>query len=663
MIHRIFLIVLLVVLGNIGVIPISHAADSGSVVLSSLTPQVPRATDTVRLSGQIVNSSSTNWSDVSIDIRIGSSALLGRFQLNEWLKGQERTTRVVTTISVGAVPAGMTRQWSAAIPAKNLGLALTAKAQGVYPLLIDSTTAVTPTRSLLTWAPVSGAIKPSPTAFLIPLTWMPSRISDGRFLNTTLLSEIALGGRLNDLLDAGVNRNVTWLVDPSLVQALTDLATGPSKVLENGEFRDIRTEESQRASAWLGRARSILTTANTYVLPAGNADLVGLADADQKNIITDLVNRGQQALARDLSVVAAGTAVLAQAGTTPAIESTLLASGVDVIVTTSKALPGRAEVYYTPSSVVKNSLVVDDDISSMIASGSPAQDVVAALSMVGFELPQSPRSLAVTAPSLTQASNVANTLAGLTDQRSQKTVSLVTLPDLMAAPANDIPRTAAKFPTNPSLVMGINDVRAVNSLNQRISVLAQLAATELDQQIIRNQLVNSVDAAWSVVWNGDQPAREQYLAQQLDYIKGLESAVEVSSAERVMLSGDRGIVPVTIRNGLPWPITVRLTASSSAGVRASLLEAPTVINVAPGERAGVELRIRVVGTATVPLVIRALTADGQAVGAPISVAVGSAAYARVATYVVFGSFVLLSLLVLRSTVRRIKRSRSREEVA
>lgn len=629
-----------------------HASQTGAIVLTSVTPTVPRATDTIVLTGTVANDTASPWRNAQIDIRIGQSPFSGRLQLNDWLQGRARDTRSVRVFNVGTLAASAVKSWSVAIPARNLGLSTRAAAQGVYPLTAVASNGATSTRTFLVWAPNRNAVKASPLVMMVPLTWQPARIASGRFQNSSLLTDVSVNGRLTKLLDAGMNSDVTWLIDPSLIEALVDLADG-AQVLENGAYRDVLSQEQQRAQLWLNRAKTILTSRNTYVFPAGNADLVAMAATGEADSIASLVQRGQQIIARDLSVVAAGTVALANAGLTEDIRQQLVQAGVAVVVTTSKAYPASTSSSFTPSSVLNDIAVSDSDIDALISSGALANDIIAMTSMVAFERPQQARSVVLSAPLTGDPVNIAAIVSAMADSRTGATVRLQPLAQM--SPAQNVGRSLADFPVSPELLVNQKQLRIVQSLQQRANVLSSLATTELDKSIVGNSLSSAIDPSRSVVWAQDPTQGSLFVSEQDAYVSSLESSIEISTATRVMLSGNRGVIPVTVRNGLSWPINIQLSASSQSNVRASLTDAPAIMTIAPGERASVELRVRVVGTTRVPMVIRALTSEGQAVGQPVRVEVGSAAYARVASYVVLGAFVLLSLLVLRTTIRRIKR--------
>ena len=629
-------------------------AQTPVVTLTSITPHVPQLNDTVVISGTVINDTSRAWSNVEIELRLGTSALSGRFQVNEWLQGSSRETRVVRRLSLGILSPAQLKTWTMSVPVRSLGLPANAAAQGVYPLSVTTNTSGGSARSLLTWAPVRAAVKPSAVAIVVPLTWEPSRIANGRFLNTSLLTDISANGRLTKLLDAGMSQAVTWVLDPSLLEAIVDISDG-AQVAENNQLRQVLPQEQQRATLWLNRAKSMLTSTNTYVFPAGNADVVSMAALGDSEALIDVVQRGQQVIARDLSVVASGTAAWTSAGLTMDIKEQLATAGVSLVLTTSKAFPAKSALSYTPSSLVDGIAISDAEIDALVATGAPLNDILGTASMVAFERPQAPRSLVISAPLVSDPVSVSALLTALADSRSEAILRLTPLTQLPNSPLTDTSRTLAKFPLDPALLISQKQLRTVASLLRRAEVLSALATTELDARIIEMELHSVIDPGRSIVWTLAPANAASFLQEQEAYVSALESSIEISTATRVMLSGNQGAIPVTVRNGLSWPINVSLSASSASNVRASLTAAPEVMTIAPGERASTELQVRVVGTSSVPMVIRALSTGGQAVGKPVQVQVGSAAYARVATYVVLGAFVLLSLLVLRTTLRRLKK--------
>ena len=152
-------------------------------------------------------------------------------------------------------------------------------------------------------------------------------------------------------------------------------------------------------------------------------------------------------------------------------------------------------------------------------------------------------------------------------------------------------------------------------------------------------------------------ARTALLDGITEVLTGYETGVSVVSGRRLALSGERGVIPLTVRNDLPFTVRVDLRLTPTSPARFRVVQAPQPLVVQPGERASVQIPVQVLGTDPVTVTARLVTPGGVAIGIPATIDVRTAAYARVATYVVAGAFVLLLLLIVRNAVRRIRRRR------
>lgn len=120
-----------------------------------------------------------------------------------------------------------------------------------------------------------------------------------------------------------------------------------------------------------------------------------------------------------------------------------------------------------------------------------------------------------------------------------------------------------------------------------------------------------------------------------------------------MFGGERGNVPVTVANGLPVPVDVRLQAMGLPSARVQTL-ASTELHLNAGRRVSVEIPTRVTGSGDAYVLLQVVAGSGSVVGVPTLLTVRSAAYARIASYVVAVSFAALLLLVAVNTVRRMR---------
>jgi hypothetical protein len=649
------------------------AADDGEVTLAAVTPMVASTGDIVAWRGRIVNRTESPWAQVTVEIRLAASPLLGRFRLQRWIGGQGMATSPIARVVVPLVPAKGSVAWSVRVSAADLGLGTTEAATGVYAVdirprgLPDGTRAAS-ARSFLTWIPVDRVVRPSGVVVLVPLTWTPARIENNLFLNATLARDIAPTGRLSRLVSAVGARRVSWVVDPSLLEAVADLADG-ARILDasspEGE-RPTTPEEEQQAATWLERVRESFVGADLHALPMGAADVVAMSAGDDARGVRSAVIRGELRLNELSGTAPVGTVVWAATGINAQSLTTLTDAGVGTIVMPDRALPAVPDVFFTPSGILDapqrqgragaRVVLTDDQMSVAISGGGTADAVVAELSMVSMELPQAPRTIVLTLPLLASSfTTLSRSLDLLTDPRTARGVLLRTLTDSGPGARSDIPRSEPLYPVDGlGGALPEAHLSAVEEVRSRIEVLAGTAARPQDSAEVRNSLLTSVDAGRSILWRTDKEGRSEFLEAARANLATYESQVTVIGGDRITLSGDRGVIPVTLRNELPFAVRVTLEVVPISPLRLLLERDPPAVTVAPGERLGIELRVRVIGSGDVGVQVRPVSLTGELVGPPITIQVGTAAYARVATYFVAVAFVLLTLLVVRNTLRRIR---------
>ena len=90
--------------------------------------------------------------------------------------------------------------------------------------------------------------------------------------------------------------------------------------------------------------------------------------------------------------------------------------------------------------------------------------------------------------------------------------------------------------------------------------------------------------------------------------------------------------------------------------------ARTPLDINAGKRVSIELPTRVTGSGTAYLQLWLETNDGSMIGDAVILDIRSAAYARVASYLVAAAFVTLLLLIAMNTIRRIRLRRRGEQV-
>ncbi len=663
-----------------------RTADASGVVpvtLTSMTPSVPTAQDTLVITGTVTNTAAATARQVVVRLRLSPTPVRNRSEISEILAGTAGRTGLTvdgtrTPVSDALVP-GAKIPFRITVPVS--ALRLPAAAAEVAVLGVESIADVDGdgqgpiqtglTRTFLPWFPVSGQVSPTPVVWLYPLTTVPSRVRDKVFLDDHLATEVSRTGRLTRLLDSaeGAPSAVSWVVDPALLQSLQDMADG--YVVRRADGTSVPGTGAADARAWLDRLRTLTASAEVTASAYADPDVVALhrAGLDVDIVLASTTARDlpQQLLTAPVDHgLAWPTGGVADDGTL----DVLRASGARAVVLSAAALPPSPPVTYTPSGSVDlatggsplRAAVADPLLSRLVAAPTRAvadpatanpvvrrQAVLAELAMTSLELPGTPRTMVI-APD-TRWSAYSSTTHDLVMAVAASPFAVPSrLGTLVSTPPSDVPRARADYP------------KAARAAELRPAYLAGVALGRRDLAGLRavapdisgtssDQLEAGLTRTESSAWRTDPSAGRRLLAAVRGAIDAQIAQVHVLSRAPVTLPGDSGVIPVTVANDLDRPARVGIRLRGTPVTRFVAADVPPV-TIAPGEKSTLEVRARVIGTGPVTVVITLLTPDGQVFGEPISTEVRSAAYARAAQWVVIGLFAVLVVLLGVNFVRR-----------
>jgi hypothetical protein len=117
-------------------------------------------------------------------------------------------------------------------------------------------------RILLTLLLILPPIYPAQSSTLITLTAPTSKLADGRYINNELAISISPGGDLQKALEITPSNSRTWLIDPALIEEITDLVDG--YIYLDQEGKDVEVAPFNLANTWLAKLKS-LTLINRVV--------------------------------------------------------------------------------------------------------------------------------------------------------------------------------------------------------------------------------------------------------------------------------------------------------------------------------------------------------------------------------------------------------------
>jgi len=668
---------------------VAEASDPVRVSLIGLAPVALDIDSSLSASGTVSNSGLISFNDVAVRLTISNLPLPDRrsMRAGEDIGDAVETTPLYdSTEQIARVlRPGAKRTYRLSAARGTIPLTL----PGIYVVGVE-VTGLGPAGSVIlgstyTLMPyVPDPVEPVNVAWLWPLASYPAQTAEGVQLTEVVSREVQSGGRLAELVRVGSTvANVSWVVDPQLLQMTKDMSNG-YLVERAGEVRPGNAQ--QAAGQWFDAVRDILgPPVKGKQGDAPPPDLLSLPYADpdvdaslRAGLASDVVRSAttsapmtEEYLNREPHQVSAW----ASGGSlTPAALDTLAASGVTSVVLRDNAMPTATPLSYTPSGYADiatdsgpiRALLLDSGLLRALTApqGNLAtvlqarQRFLSELAFVALEPSPRPRYLIAGAGSVRWDPNP-RLLAGITSGlRSTPWTRLVPVSAVLDLPPNNITRLMADYDSkararelNPDYLAGV--VSAQSSLTALRSVLSNPLR-------MTSALMAALLRAQSAAWRTRERTGVELLASVQADIDAIESQIYVIPRDNVTFSGDRGSVPITVANDLDQAVTVGVTVTAEP---ASRLEATGLndVLIEAGKRASLEVPVRIVGGGALSVSIQLTDGAGAAFGAPVPLELRTTAYSRAATWVAIAAAVVLILLVLFDIVRRARSRRSRTE--
>ena len=164
-----------------------------------------------------------------------------------------------------------------------------------------------------------------------------------------------------------------------------------------------------------------------------------------------------------------------------------------------------------------------------------------------------------------------------------------------------------------------------------------------------NRLAAAVAATASSAWRGTgEPAGAQATTNLSGYLSDSENKVKIITSQKVLLAGTTGETPVSVLNGLSWPVQVRVVATAPEGSQLEVGPVPALRPVPPHKTGTVRLPLHsgTIGTTTVQLQL--VTQNGSPLGTARLLSVEVTRFGR-SLLIIIGA--ALGILVLTSAYR------------
>ncbi|MEV6109234.1 DUF6049 family protein [Streptomyces sp. NPDC051940] len=638
----------------------AEAAPTGSravdVSVNRVAPLVPAADDTVTISGTLTNKGKDKISDARVGLRMTGAPLDSRSAITDAAKRKDFTWQEdgnevggpgVKELKNGLAP-GVTIPFSLRVPAKDLPT----DGPGVYQLAV-TVSGTTPDDQLesvrgiehtfLPWQPSERSTRTGLT-FLWPLISTPQLsartdpddVQTPYFVSDTLERELQPGGRLQVLLDQGRDLPVTWVIDPDLLASVNAMTSKHWVIDENGNEVAGTKEAQETARAWLKELQEAVQGGEVIALPFADTDLASIAHRADRSATTLKQLREATELAATtvesvLQVPARTDFSWPVAGALdPAVVDISDEGGADKVIARSDSLRESPDLSYTPTAARPiagdQTAVVSDATLSRLFEGDmvdgdksalAVQQFLAQTLMITLQAPNKARSIVVApqrTPTASQAQTMAEALRGLSQQYWTTGETLTEAAEETPDPqANRTVPAASRYPKKLRAQELRSDTFAAIRRTQQELDDFQVVLTEPVRVIA--PIGNALKRELSNQWRGDPNGATAYRAAVADELDKLTGSVQLIDKTDLTLSGNTGVIPVTVQNNLVQDVKglkVRLTSSNDQ--RLQIVTGEQVVTVAGGRSTTVKFETKAKASGPYTITAQLFTPDGRTFG-------------------------------------------------
>jgi len=680
------------------------------IAITSVSPTVARPKGKVVVSGIVANPTPETLQDLTVQLWSSDFALASRSAMNGYLSAESSSALDAQVPGApltlpGKVPPHETQQWTLTLDVTQTGM----RAFGVYPLAAQLSRAgavVDVARTFLPFWPGKHAartVKPLTIGWVWPLIDTPQRGTCPALLSNELAGSVALGGRLNTLLEAGQSADgrhaaITWAIDPALLSDVSVMKQ-PYRVTSRADCSGGKTKQASRpAAAWLSHVKDLAGEQDFFVTPYADVDMAAMAHhgldseltaafADGRLVAQKLLGRSERSTPATQGVLAWPAGGVADYGV---LEALAAQQHVQVMIMDSKLMPPTTQVTYTPTAVtttpnrfggLMHVLLSDHELTQILSlrrseipgvepgpAAMPAgvrtqirqaaafakeQWFLAETAMIAAEPTRTSRALVAAPPrrwdpSPTLAAALLNETATAPWLRPATLASIVADGPAPGSPARRAPPSnlRSRGELTGSLLRQVRDdlVAQVHLLDSILTTGGQ------------GYLSTAVDAVESSAWRGGKRAQrpaEQLLHHELAFVTQKLAQVRIVTSGRVTLGGKAGDVPVSVRNNLPHAVIVQVRARVSADDQVTIAPYKRLVRVPGKSSVPVRIPVRAAAAGSKTLTLWLATPEGAALpGPPTTLTVTATHFGTLAIVIIS---VALVVFVLSAAARAIRR--------
>lgn len=512
----------------------------------------------------IENPTSHDEPDLQVAMRVTEEPLADGQAFRDWYAGDDAAVREVSRADVGGrrgLDAGTSTSVRLATGPTAAGMPTgTAGVYGVEFTLENGGVETRSVRTVITWVDA-----PIPT----------TRVA-------VVVSVSGSEARVDALLKASGRTEVTLAVDPFAVTA---------------------------------EQADLIANRDVYLLPGGDVDLASVARADESPLLARALVEGRDSAAEPLAdrpwlavMPALGDrayAAASQLGTTAVLIDPRFAATSDAGM--GVALVSGSE---TPA-------VVPDPLASEILSQSGANEATraargaAAAALLAFATPSdSVAAVALGSNWVVEGDTVSASLVGFLDAPWIDPITLSGALTHATGEVELVPNANDPSDIAPGLV-----ANAATALER----LETLAAATSDPELVAGDGSRSLLASLAYSGRVDPAVRDDHIRAEVAKVTDLRASLGVPAGSSLNLLSASGKVPLTIRNGLPADVTVRVELTSNSP-NLVVLDRP-VVTIPAGTEQQVHVAVEAVSSADVTARVTLTDEDGNQLSPPTFVRV------------------------------------------
>ena len=662
-----------------------------AVVVDRITPISPQPGDTLRISGKLLNSSDSVLTKISARLGISASPIEKRAQiaqqseleLNPEAEPIDYFLNKTKVLLSDALQPGDGANFEVSIPVNDLPLGR----DGVYALMVevlgaDGSGNVRRQGGFRTFIPWMGPdSNPIDLVWLWPLIDYPAQEANKVLLNDEVPRSLAPGGRLDSLLTVGADNvdKVSWVADPQLLQVSQDMARGYQ--VRNGESLSVG-DLSTQSGQWISRLTEALLASQDFdsvksgkndrlplwVTPYADIDAGAVTAAGMGTNVVRSTTMATGVASNVLGQAVSGTLYWAPSGRLNKETGDLLASsGVRTVILRANALPpSQPNTISTGLGVLgttyngMNAVLVDPGLSATLSLNQSSQSnailmrqrflaETALMSQLIRE--DAPSRIIVAGPRdirWNPSPEALNALLSATG--SVPWLQSASLSDLLIENSTAIARKRGGYgPKAQKAELPSAYLKRVQRASDELAALTAVLDNPLG---ITRPYAEAILRAQSSAWRVDPATGEELISSITSSLQDQTDKVYALSQGTITLSGESGLVPVTIANDLDRSVTIGVQLRGDP--RARLKSEPLYeITIEPGKKVSVELAATIVGGRALSAGVQLLTPEGQKFGRVAQIDLVSTAYARAAGWVIGAAFVAIVLFVVVGITRRV----------